>query len=566
MKKKQSISIFFAAVVIIFATVLWGASTSVFAKEADDATIPANVYIGEVSVGGMTVDEAKEAVTDYVKDTTDVDVVLKAGEKSVTVKAEELGLGWGNTKVAEEAANIGKSGNLIKRYKDQKDLENENKVYNIVYTVDEEKTRAVLTEKSAELNQKAVNASLKRENGAFIYEDGKQGIVMNIEGSVQSVVSYFNNEWDVKEPEVELVAEVEEPEGNKESLSRVKDVLGTYHTDFSSSTAERVINIKNAVSKIDGTVLYPGEEFSVYEAIAPLDAENGYELAGAYENGTTVQSYGGGVCQVSTTLYNTVLYSELNVTQRSNHSMMVHYVDPSRDAAIAGTYKDLKFQNSTDAPIYIEGYTSGGIVYFTIYGEETRPSNRKVEYQSETVSQDTPPVQIAAAAAPVGYVAVTQKANAGQSAKLWKIVTVDGVEQEREVVNTSKYASSPKIIAVGNVSDDPNACAAINAAIATQDEATVRAVAAQCAAGAAPAPSTTTDSAAGAAPTPTEQTAPTDPATQQAAPEATDPAAAGATPAVTDPAAAGTTSAVTDSAAAETTPAVTDPAATAPVQ
>lgn len=537
MKKKQSISIFFAAVVIIFAAVLWGASTSVFAKETDDATIPANVYIGEVSVGGMTVDEAKEAVTDYVKDTTDVDVVLKAGEKSVTVKAEELGLGWGNTKVAEEAANIGKSGNLIKRYKDQKDLENENKVYNIVYTVDEEKTRAVLTEKSAELNQKAVNASLKRENGAFIYEDGKQGIVMNIEGSVQSVVSYFNNEWDVKEPEVELVADVEEPEGNKESLSRVKDVLGTYHTDFSSSTAERVINIKNAVSKIDGTVLYPGEEFSVYEAIAPLDAENGYELAGAYENGTTVQSYGGGVCQVSTTLYNTVLYSELNVTQRSNHSMMVHYVDPSRDAAIAGTYKDLKFQNSTDAPIYIEGYTSGGIVYFTIYGEETRPSNRKVEYQSETVSQDTPPVQIAAAAAPVGYVAVTQKANAGQSAKLWKIVTVDGVEQEREVVNTSKYASSPKIIAVGNVSDDPNACAAINAAIATQDEATVRAVAAQCAAGAAPAPSTTTDSVAGAAPTPTEQTAPTDPATQQAAPEATDPAAAGATPAVTDPAA-----------------------------
>lgn len=537
MRKKQSISIIFAAVVIIFAAVLWGASTSVFAKETDDATIPANVYIGEVSVGGMTVDEAKEAVTDYVKDTTDVDVVLKAGEKSVTVKAEELGLGWGNTKVAEEAVNIGKAGNLIKRYKDQKDLENENKVYNIVYTVDEEKTRAVLTEKSAELNQKAVNASLKRENGAFIYEDGKQGIVMNIEGSVQSVVSYFNNEWDVKEPEVELVAEVEEPEGNKESLSRVKDVLGTYHTDFSSSTAERVINIKNAVSKIDGTVLYPGEEFSVYEAIAPLDAENGYELAGAYENGTTVQSYGGGVCQVSTTLYNTVLYSELNVTQRSNHSMMVHYVDPSRDAAIAGTYKDLKFQNSTDAPIYIEGYTSGGIVYFTIYGEETRPSNRKVEYQSETVSQDTPPVQIAAAAAPVGYVAVTQKANAGQSAKLWKIVTVDGVEQEREVVNTSKYASSPKIIAVGNVSDDPNACAAINAAIATQDEATVRAVAAQCAAGAAPAPSTTTDSAAGAAPTPTEQTTPTDPATQQAAPEATDPAAAGATPAVTDPAA-----------------------------
>ena len=541
MKKRQSIGIFLVAVGIIFAAVLLGTGNSVFAKEKDDTLIPGNVYIGEVDVGGMTVEEAKEAVADYVKDITDVDVVLKAGEKSVTVKADELGLTWGNTKVAEEAANIGKSGNLIKRYKDQKDLENENKIYDIVYTVDEEKTRAVLTEKSAELNQKAVNASLKRENGAFIYEDGKQGIVMNIEGSVQSVVSYFNNGWDAKAPEIELVADVEEPEGNKESLSRVKDVLGTYHTDFSSSTAERVINIKNAVDKIDGTVLYPGEEFSVYEAIAPLDAENGYELAGAYENGTTVQSYGGGVCQVSTTLYNAILYAELNVTQRSNHSMLVHYVDPSRDAAIAGTYKDLKFQNSTDAPIYIEGYTSGGIVYFTIYGEETRLSNRKVEYQSETVSQDTPPVQIAAAAAPVGYVAVTQKPNVGQSAKLWKVVTIDGVEQEREVVNTSKYSSSPKIIAVGNVSDDPNACAAINAAIATQDEATVRAVAAQCAAGAAPAAPATTDPAAGATP---EAPATTDPAAgvTPEAPATTDPAA-GATPeapVTTDPA-AGTT-------------------------
>ena len=541
MKKRQSIGIFLVAVGIIFAAVLLGTGNSVFAKEKDDTLIPGNVYIGEVAVGGMTVEEAKEAVADYVKDITDVDVVLKAGEKSVTVKADELGLTWGNTKVAEEAANIGKSGNLIKRYKDQKDLENENKIYDIVYTVDEEKTRAVLTEKSAELNQKAVNASLKRENGAFIYEDGKQGIVMNIEGSVQSVVSYFNNGWDAKAPEIELVADVEEPEGNKESLSRVKDVLGTYHTDFSSSTAERVINIKNAVDKIDGTVLYPGEEFSVYEAIAPLDAENGYELAGAYENGTTVQSYGGGVCQVSTTLYNAILYAELNVTQRSNHSMLVHYVDPSRDAAIAGTYKDLKFQNSTDAPIYIEGYTSGGIVYFTIYGEETRLTNRKVEYQSETVSQDTPPVQIAAAAAPVGYVAVTQKPNVGQSAKLWKVVTIDGVEQEREVVNTSKYSSSPKIIAVGNVSDDPNACAAINAAIATQDEATVRAVAAQCAAGAAPAAPATTDPAAGATP---EAPATTDPAAgvTPEAPATTDPAA-GATPeapVTTDPA-AGTT-------------------------
>ena len=542
MKKKKSVGILFAAVLVMVCAFVWNTDFTA-AKEKENDVIPEHVYIGEVAVGGMTSTEAKEAVQDYVKENQDVDVVLSAGENSVTVKAGELGLTWGNTQVADEAAGIGKSGNLIKRYKDKKDLENQNKVYDIVYTVDTEKTAQVLNDQAGSLNQKAVNASLSRENGSFVYADGKQGIEVNVNDSVQAVREYFNSEWNGGEAEIALAADVVEPEGNKESLSKVKDVLGSFHTNFSDSSASRITNIKNAVSKIDGTVLYPGEEFSVYSAIAPLDADNGYELAGAYENGTTVQSYGGGVCQVSTTLYNAVLYAELDVTQRSNHSMMVHYVDPSRDAAIAGTYKDLKFKNSTEAPIYLEGYTNGTDLYFNVYGEETRPSDRKVEYQSETVRQDTPPVQIVAAAAPIGYVATTQSPHVGQSAQLWKIVTVDGVEQSREVINTSKYASTPKVIAVGNVGNDPNACAAINAAIATQDEATVRAAAAQYAgagttpdqaaqpAEAAPAADAAPAPAAEAAPAPAADAAPA-PAADAAPAPATDAApAADAAPA-----------------------------------
>lgn len=479
MKKKKSIGIFLTVVVAALAVTLWNADLFVSAKENEELVIPENVYIGDIDVGGMTEEEAVAAVESYVQEATNVDVVLTAGENSVTVKAEELGLDWGNKQVAEEAAGIGKTGNLIKRYKEKKDLENENKVYDIVYTVDAEKTAQVLAEKADSLNQEAENASLIRENGSFTFIDGKQGIEVNVENSIQAVEDYFGSNWNGGNADISLAADVVEPIGNKESLSRVQDKLGSYNTDFSSSTAARIKNIENAVAKINGTVLYPGEEFSVYEAIAPLDAANGYELAGAYENGVTVQSYGGGVCQVSTTLYNAVLYAELDITERSNHSMLVTYVSPSRDAAIAGTYKDLKFQNSTDAPIYIEGYTSGTVVTFNIYGEETRAANREVSYESETISQDTPIVQIVPALAPVGSVTTTQTAHIGQTAKLWKIVTVDGVEQSREVVNTSKYSSSPKIISVGNVSDDPNACAAINAAIESQDEATVRAVAAQ---------------------------------------------------------------------------------------
>ena len=174
-----------------------------------------------------------------------------------------------------------------------------------------------------------------------------------------------------------------------------------------------------------------------------------------------------------------MLKAELEVTQRSNHSMIVTYVKPSMDAAIAGDYKDLKFVNNLDAPIYIEGYTVGKDIYFNIYGQETRPSNRKVTYESEVVSEEDPGTQFVATGDAIGSISTTQGKHMGYVARLWKIVTVDGVEQSRDAINKSTYKSSPKIVNVGTASADPNAVAAVNAALATGDEATIYATVAQ---------------------------------------------------------------------------------------
>ena len=263
------------------------------------------------------------------------------------------------------------------------------------------------------------------------------------------------------------------PRGTREELSKIQDVLGTYNTNYSDSGKNRCTNIAVAAEKINGTVLYPGDEFSVADAIGPLNAANGYELAGAYENGQTVESYGGGVCQVSSTLYNTVILAELEVTERSNHSMIVTYVSPSMDAAIAGDYKDLCFVNNQDAPIYLEGYTSGKNVYFTIYGEETRPANRVVTYESEVISRQDPGTQFVATGDPAGYIGTVQGKHVGYVAQLWKVVTVDGKEESREVFNKSTYRASPKVVHVGTASADPNVSAVIGAALATGDEATI---------------------------------------------------------------------------------------------
>lgn len=458
------------------------AVSQAYADEKQSDRILDNIYIGEVAVGGMSEDEARQAVTEYVDSVQDTAITLNVSSKSVEASAGELGLEWENVGVVEEALAIGKSGSLITRYKDKKDLEHEPKELPLVFGTDESTIKSYLKKNEDQFNQEAVDGGLTRENGAFQITGGDEGIAVDVAESVKVIADYISNDWDKQEAEIELSADVVEPRGSKEELSKVKDVLGKFSTNYSSSSAGRAMNVSNGCSLINGALLYPGDEFSVYEAVSPFDAEHGYALAGSYENGTVVETYGGGICQVSTTLYNAVIRAELEVTERFAHSMIVTYVEPSMDAAIAGTYKDLKFKNNTDAPIYIEGITSGGIISFTIYGQETRDPNREVVFESEIISVNTPKTQIQGSASHnVGYVSVQQSAHVGKVAKLWKVVKVNGVEQSREEFNNSNYSASPKIIVVGTNTSSEAARAYIQNAIAAQDEGSIYAAAAQAA-------------------------------------------------------------------------------------
>ena len=209
----------------------------------------------------------------------------------------------------------------------------------------------------------------------------------------------------------------------------------------------------------------------MYETVAPFTAENGYAMAGSYLNGEVVDSMGGGICQVSTTLYNAVLRAELEVVERSPHSMTVHYVELSEDAAIAGTYKDFKFKNSTEYPIYIEGYTtSDKKITFNIYGKETRDSNRSISFESVLVNEVKPNTILRDDAGQgLGYKNVSA-GKTGYVAELYKIVKVNGVQTDRIKINKSTYKGSDRVVTYGTAGD-PTLSENLRAAIAAQDEA-----------------------------------------------------------------------------------------------
>lgn len=155
-----------------------------------------------------------------------------------------------------------------------------------------------------------------------------------------------------------------------EDLMNITTKVSSFSTGYSSSGGSRKQNIAVAAKNLNGTILNPGEILSVDKGIKGRNAANGYAKAGSYLNGKTVQTYGGGVCQVSTTLYGAILRAGIVPIERNAHSMSVSYVPLGLDAAISEGYKDLKIQNNYNTPIYIEANANGSTLTFNIYGNE----------------------------------------------------------------------------------------------------------------------------------------------------------------------------------------------------
>lgn len=436
-----------------------------------EKTVKNGIFAGNIDLSGMTADEAQSAVQTYVEELKGTEItLLAAAGREVVITAGDLGMSWANPELVSEAIEIGTRGNVIERYKVLKDLEHENQVYPIELAFDLQTISDLLTHKCARYDVKAVNVSLKKEGDSFQVIEGKTGYLLDVETSIDLINNYLTQEWNHQPCTIALDVAETAPRGSAEELAEVKDILGTFTTSYSTSGSARSANVENGCRLIDGVTLYPGEEFSTYEMVSPFSVDNGYYMAGSYVNGKVVDSLGGGICQVSTTLYNAVLLAELEVTERHNHSMIVSYVEPSADAAIAeSSGKDFRFVNNQEYPIYIEGYTKNKKIVINIYGKETRQEDYSVRYESEVLEVINPPADLITpdSSQPLGWYSVTSSAHIGYKARLWKVVTQGGAEVERTQINSSSYKMAPRSVTVGTATSDPAAYEQLMGAIGT---------------------------------------------------------------------------------------------------
>ncbi|MDD7403290.1 MAG: VanW family protein [Butyribacter sp.] len=412
--------------------------------------IAEGVKISGLDVGGLTKEEAQKKADTYIEklENREVTIVIDDAQQ-ITTTAKNLGFSCEAGDTVDKAYALGKSNGLLSGF--HKITEKEKNKLSFTTEVDEEMVKMFVQENCKKYDITAKNAKLKLVNGAFKATKSRDGREIKVEDTA-TVISHDLLKKVSDEPlEIDAVVQVKKAKYTKEQVAKCKDLLGSYSTSYATSTAARATNVKVAANYINGTIVYPGKTFSVIKTIKDRTEENGYQAASEYSSGKVVEGIGGGVCQVSTTLYNAVINAELEVVERSPHSMVVSYVDVSRDAAISGDYKDFKFKNNTDVPVYIAATADGVTLSFRIYGEETRPANRTIKFKPEILETIEPGEAKVTEdkTKPASYRTVTQSAHVGYKAKLWKIVYVDGQRTDKILLNSSVYAAEPEYVTVG---------------------------------------------------------------------------------------------------------------------
>lgn len=460
------------ALLVIYGVVTFAHWMSI--RKYDTTKIADNVRIGTIDVSGMTKKEAQKALKKRFKEAKKQTVTLNVGDDSTDVELKELGLSiMDYKKLAAKALVYGSSGSVNKRYKRLKALKKEAYVVPLTYQIDEKEAAGILQTVCAPLLDSPVNATMTFKGKKMKITEGKDGMVADVDKTISALEKKLNGNWDSDTLVVNVPTKKSAPKVNAEQLKGMKDELGSFETSFEGSDEGRCTNIELGCELINGTVVEPGETFSADAAMRPYTEERGWAAAASYESGDIVDTLGGGICQISSTLYNAVLYAELEVVQRQPHSRRVSYVDPGRDAAIAGDVKDFKFKNNTKNPVYIYGNVKDQKLEFAIYGKETRDKDREIEFESEVLETTDFTTVYKGSSDPIGQMYISASGHEGMTAKLWKTVTVDGKESEPEEVNESQYLPQNTIINVG-LSGSAGAANMVAAALNSQDEATIR--------------------------------------------------------------------------------------------
>lgn len=413
------------------------------------------IYIENIDFSSLDKNQATDKINELQQQSTkDIKLSLKYGDKIFYLSSENLKFNYDTNDIVEQAYNYGRKGNIFKRYETVQELKKEPKKFFITAKVDEDSVKEQIKNIAQQINKQAVDSGIKftyNEPEMFKYINGHDGIQVNEEELFNTIkhelsTNKFDSEVEIQIPTTTIPHKSKSMEEFKEETQLIAKF-----TTVSTNNANGNSNMRLALSKINGTVLQPNETFSYNDTLGnSTTPAGGWLPAGAIQDGALVQEYGGGICQVSTTLYGAVLRSGLKVTQRRNHSFPIGYVDIGQDAAVSYGSLDFKFTNNYDTPIYVKSYMSGVTLVIEIYGKKSKEWDN-ISVSSKTTQVMNPPSHqiIQDNTILEGKQVLEKQARTGYKAQAWRTYYKNGQVVKTENLSSSNYAPVQGVIRVG---------------------------------------------------------------------------------------------------------------------
>ena len=471
------------------------------------------MQIGEINVSDMSKEDAKALLDERNAKNQEKQLVLKYGDLENKVTYSSLAVNYQIDEAINNAYNIGRDGNIFENNLDILKTWKDGEKVELKATVDTEKLNQVVQNINNTIQGAVVQPSYEVKDDKLIITSGKTGIKVDESKLAEYIYTAVTTETDAQEQTIEIPVITSEPDPididkiHSEVYKEVKDayytkdpftiypeqkgidfdvesakaliqetkeqyeiqlkitnpsktvkeigteafpdLLGVCKTNYSASNKNRTTNLILAAGKINGTVLLPGEEFSYNGVVGKRTVEAGYKNAATYSNGQVVDDIGGGICQISSTLYDAAVFANMDITVRRNHQFVTSYLPAGKDATVVWGSQDFKFKNSRKYPVRITATVSGGVATVQIWGVK-----EDVEYdisietkQISTIKYTTQYVEDPSL--PAGTQKVSQAGANGRKVQAYKVMKLNGQVVSRTLLSTDTYRAMTRIVRVG---------------------------------------------------------------------------------------------------------------------
>ncbi|WP_245823897.1 VanW family protein [Sporomusa malonica] len=443
---KNSSIILFLIIIMIFSSISMIAANTTFMVTDG---IYQGVTVGDIHVGGLSVTQAEQKIiAEFRERTAKAPITAVYQNQKWTITAQEIELGIEADKLAQQAYDVGRNGNIVHRLKERYLAVNKGHSLPLTAHYNHDRVHAILLDITRSIDRQPQNARLRLTGNSFNVEIVPETIGRRVDltKTIAGISENLNTSLMFT-----LNISVEEliPPVVASDFAHIDGLIASYTTQFDLWDQNRTQNVLLAAKSTNGILVRTGEVFSFNNIVGLRLAKFGYKEAPGYINGVLVPDWGGGVCQVSSTIYNAALLADLSIEERTAHFRPPGYVPIGQDATVADNQLDFRFKNTLSQNIYITTEVFGNQLIVNIFGKrmDNLPeiyvvaTDKKVFEPNTIIKQDTN--------LELGKEIVEVEGQKGFQVSTYRIKKVDGKIANKEFLASDEFKPVDKVVRVG---------------------------------------------------------------------------------------------------------------------